>query len=105
MRRVFDAVLLMTTTVLLVNSTPADAAQIKEVTFESQGETLVGNLYLPDDYVAGQELPGVVVTGSWTSVKGQMSDLYIEKPFISSACRCLGRFNRGNKRYIGYVFH
>lgn len=57
----------------------AEAAQVREVTFESQGETLVGNLYLPDDYVAGQELPGIVVTGSWTSVKEQMSGLYAEE--------------------------
>lgn len=76
MKRVFDAVLLATATTLLVNAAAAEAAQVKEVTFESQGETLVGNLYLPDDYVAGQELPGVVVTGSWTSVKEQMSGLY-----------------------------
>ena len=59
-------------------ATAAEAVQVKEVIFESQGETLDGNLYLPDDYVAGQELPGVVVTGSWTSVKEQMSGLYAE---------------------------
>jgi fermentation-respiration switch protein FrsA (DUF1100 family) len=39
----------------------------------------MGDLYLPDDYVAGQTLPGVVVTGSWTSVKEQMSGLYAEE--------------------------
>ncbi|MEO1447677.1 MAG: alpha/beta hydrolase, partial [Cyanobacteria bacterium J06635_11] len=60
-------------------ATQAQAAQVKEVTFESHGQTLVGNLYLPDDYTAGQELPGVVVTGSWTSVKEQMSGLYAEE--------------------------
>ncbi|MEO0394456.1 MAG: alpha/beta hydrolase [Cyanobacteria bacterium P01_A01_bin.137] len=59
-------------------ATQAEAAQVKEVTFESHGHTLVGNLYLPDDY-AGQELPGIVVTGSWTSVKEQMSGLYAEE--------------------------
>lgn len=58
---------------------PTQAAQVKEVTFESQGKTLVGDLYLPDDYVEGQELPGIVVTGSWTSVKEQMSGLYAEQ--------------------------
>ncbi|MGD1855943.1 MAG: alpha/beta hydrolase [Leptolyngbyaceae cyanobacterium] len=76
MKRLFNTVLLTATVTLM--ATAAEAVQVKEVIFESQGETLVGNLYLPDDYVAGQELPGVVVTGSWTSVKEQMSGLYAE---------------------------
>ncbi|MBD2259328.1 alpha/beta hydrolase [Pseudanabaena sp. FACHB-2040] len=65
-------------TAILIAAT-AEAAQVRQVTFESQGETLVGNLYLPDNYTAGQELPGIVVTGSWTSVKEQMSGLYAEE--------------------------
>ncbi len=48
----------------------------KSVTFESQGETLVGTLFLPDNYQEGQKLPGVVVTGAWTTVKEQMSSTY-----------------------------
>ena len=77
MKLLLNAALL--TAASLAISTQAQAAQMKEVTFESQGHSLVGNLYLPDDYVEGQELPGVVVTGSWTSVKEQMSGLYAEE--------------------------
>ncbi|MEO1038428.1 MAG: alpha/beta hydrolase [Pseudomonadota bacterium] len=46
------------------------------VTFESQGETLVGNLYLPDGASSTQRLPAVVVTGAWTTVKEQMPATY-----------------------------
>ena len=76
MKCLVNALLLTATTAVLATAASAEAAQVREVTFESQGERLVGNLYLPDDYVAGQTLPGVVVTGSWTSVKEQMSGLY-----------------------------
>ena len=54
----------------------SEAAIIKRVTFSSQGQTLVGDLYLPDDYSDGQKLPGVVVTGAWTTVKEQMAGTY-----------------------------
>lgn len=78
MKRLLNALLLAAGTALFATSASVEAAQVRKVTFESQGETLVGNLYLPDDYVPGQALPGVVVTGSWTSVKEQMSGLYAE---------------------------
>ena len=48
----------------------------QNVVFESAGVPLAGDLYLPDDYQAGDELPGVVVTGAWTSVKEQMPATY-----------------------------
>ena len=48
----------------------------KPVTFESHNQTLVGNLFLPDDYKEGDKLPGVVVTGAWTTVKEQMPTTY-----------------------------
>lgn len=56
--------------------TNAEAAMKKNVTFESENQTLVGNLYLPDDYRDGQKLPGVVVAGAWTTVKEQMPTTY-----------------------------
>jgi uncharacterized protein len=56
----------------------AEAAQVKKVTFESNNQTLVGNLYLPDDYQEETKLPGVVVTGAWTTVKEQMPATYAE---------------------------
>ncbi len=37
-------------------------------TFQSEGETLVGNLYLPATYKAGERLPAIIVTGAWTTL-------------------------------------
>jgi hypothetical protein len=49
----------------------------ERVSFTNVGETLVGTLYRP----AGQEgrLPGILVAGSWTTVKEQMAGLYARK--------------------------
>ena len=55
---------------------PLEAAMKKTVTFESAGQTLAGDLYLPDDYREGDKLPAVVVTGAWTTVKEQMAGTY-----------------------------
>ncbi|PSB05835.1 alpha/beta hydrolase [Pleurocapsa sp. CCALA 161] len=57
----------------------AIAAQIKKVNFTSNNQNLVGNLYLPDDYQEETKLPGVVVTGAWTTVKEQMPATYAEE--------------------------
>ena len=52
-------------------------AQVKtNVTFDSNGSTLAGHLYLPADSEAGDRLPAVVVTGAWTTVKEQMPAMY-----------------------------
>ncbi len=59
-----------------IHSTAAEATMKKSVTFESQGRTLAGDLYLPDSYREGDRLPGVVVTGAWTTVKEQMAGTY-----------------------------
>ena len=48
----------------------------KDVTFESADESLAGHLYLPDGYRKGDRLPGIVVTGAWTTVKEQMPATY-----------------------------
>ena len=66
-------------TLLLPLSMKAQAAQVTEVTFESNNQTLVGNLYLPDDYQEGTKLPGTVITGAWTTVKEQMPANYAEE--------------------------
>ncbi len=66
-------------TLQLSLASKAEAAQVKSVTFENNNQTLVGNLYLPDDYQAGTKLPGVVVTGAWTTVKEQMPATYAEE--------------------------
>jgi fermentation-respiration switch protein FrsA (DUF1100 family) len=49
------------------------------VTFVSEGDTLVGRLYLPASYREGQRLPVVVVTGPWTTVKEQVPARYAQK--------------------------
>lgn len=54
-------------------------AGTNKVSFPSEGETLVGNLYLPKNYSVGQLLPGVIVTGSWTTVKEQMAATYAQE--------------------------
>ncbi|WAZ19453.1 alpha/beta fold hydrolase [Streptomyces cinnabarinus] len=46
-----------------------------KVTFPGAEATLTGNLFLPD---GGTTAPGVVVAGTWTSVKELMADRYAE---------------------------
>ena len=52
---------------------------MRKVQFDSEGESVVGHLYLPVDYDENQKYPAVVVSGSWTTVKEQMAGLYAEK--------------------------
>lgn len=52
---------------------------LNRVTFMSEGQTIVGHLYLPSDYTAGKKLPAAIVTGSWLTVKEQMAGLYAQK--------------------------
>jgi hypothetical protein len=53
---------------------PRAAARRERVTFTSGGEPMIGTLYRPEG--ARGRLPGVVVAGSWTTVKEQMAELY-----------------------------
>ena len=67
------------TAALLMASTAAMAqVETRAVTFENEGATLSGTLYLPEGY-DGQKLPAVVVTGAWTSVQEQMPRVYAEE--------------------------
>jgi fermentation-respiration switch protein FrsA (DUF1100 family) len=52
---------------------------MKKATFPSEGLTLVGNLFLPQNYQEGTKLPAILITGSWTTVKEQMPNLYAQK--------------------------
>lgn len=52
---------------------------INRVTFTSERDTLVGNLFLPASYAPGAKLPLIIVTGSWTTVKEQMPNLYARR--------------------------
>lgn len=49
---------------------------LEVVSFNSDGTRLAGNLRLPAGHDAGDRWPGVVVTGTWTSIKEQMADRY-----------------------------
>jgi uncharacterized protein len=68
--------LLATVAAITLMAGNAEAAQIKKVEFTSQGERVIGNLYLPDDYKEGTKLPAVIVTGAWMTVKEQMPAIY-----------------------------
>ena len=50
----------------------AGAVVQKSVIFPSQHQSPIGQLFLPDGYREGEKLPGVVVTGAWTTVKKQI---------------------------------
>jgi fermentation-respiration switch protein FrsA (DUF1100 family) len=49
---------------------------MNKITFDSEGVTLTGNLYLPE---GPEPAPGVVVAGTWTSVKELMANRYAER--------------------------
>ncbi len=51
----------------------------QRVSFISEGDKLIGILYIPSNYKDGQKLPAVIVTGSWITVKEQMSGTYAKK--------------------------
>ncbi|MCR4265053.1 alpha/beta hydrolase [Nitratireductor sp. ZSWI3] len=62
--------------VLMTSAAHSTDVRTRQVSFESDGETLVGTLYVPAEASASAKLPGILVTGSWTSVKEQMPGLY-----------------------------
>jgi uncharacterized protein len=49
---------------------------MSKITFDADGVTLTGNLYLPEGV---ERAPGVVVAGTWTSVKELMADRYAQR--------------------------
>ena len=71
--------------VLKMNETNAasalqpDDGSSKKVQFPSQGESVVGNLFFPEDYKVTKKYPAIIVSGSWTTVKEQMAGLYAKK--------------------------
>ncbi|GGH42122.1 hypothetical protein SAMN05444007_1275 [Cribrihabitans marinus] len=69
----------LTTAAMLLASTAAIAqVETRSVTFENEGATLSGTLYLPEGH-DGSALPTVVVTGAWTTVQDQMPSIYAEE--------------------------
>ncbi len=65
----------LTTAATLLASTAMADVQTRTVTFENEGATLSGTLYLPEGH-DGARLPVVVVTGAWTTVEEQMPRTY-----------------------------
>lgn len=51
----------------------------EKVTFISDGLVLSGDLYRPKNFNASKKHPAILVGGSWTTVKEQMSGLYASK--------------------------
>ncbi|SHG93090.1 alpha/beta hydrolase [Marivita hallyeonensis] len=69
----------LTTAAALLASTSAIAqVETRTLTFENEGATLSGTLYLPEGH-DGSALPTVVVTGAWTTVEEQMPATYAEE--------------------------
>ncbi len=52
---------------------------MKKVNFQSEGETLIGNLFLPASSTPGERFPAIIVGGSWITVKEQMANFYAER--------------------------
>lgn len=50
--------------------------RVESVRFTSGGETLVGDLYLPDGVSAERPGPAVIVSGAWMTIKDQMPATY-----------------------------
>ncbi|MBS0028287.1 alpha/beta hydrolase [Chitinophaga sp. 22321] len=50
----------------------------QKIQFFSEGALLSGHLYSPDNFNANEKYPTILVGGSWTTVKEQMSGLYAE---------------------------
>ena len=51
----------------------------QDITFMSNGNHIVGQLHLPGETQSGERLPGVVVVGPASSVKGQVPTIYAER--------------------------
>ena len=52
---------------------------LQDATFTSNGNRIVGELHLPGETASGERVPGVVVVGPASSVKGQVPTIYAER--------------------------
>ncbi|MER5918310.1 alpha/beta hydrolase [Streptomyces sp. NPDC001982] len=55
------------------------SAMREDVTFESNGNRLLGHVFLPEELAAGKTVPAVVVVGPASSTKGQVPTVYAER--------------------------
>lgn len=63
----------------LTHTSHAEGFMKKKVSFDSNNDTIVGNLFLPENYDPRQKLPAVIITGAWTTVKEQMPTNYAKE--------------------------
>lgn len=70
--------LMMSTAATLLATTALADVETRSFTFENEGATLSGTLYLPAGH-DGAALPTVLVTGAWTTVEEQMPRVYAEE--------------------------
>lgn len=52
---------------------------MKKVTFKSEGLKLVGNLFIPENYKEGEQLPAIVIATPGGGLKEQTAGIYAEK--------------------------
>jgi pimeloyl-ACP methyl ester carboxylesterase len=55
---------------------PAATFRVERVSFESNGQRVIGNLFLPASASPGARLPAVALLGTWTSVKEMIVPSY-----------------------------
>ena len=67
--------LALTTAATLLATTALADVETRSFTFENEGTTLSGTLYVPEGH-DGSALPTVIVTGAWTTVEEQMPSIY-----------------------------
>ena len=79
MKTVFLVTLVLAMVGVTFAQIKANETTKKRIEFKSEGLVLVGNLHLPTNFDKQKSYRAVVVAGSWTTVKEQMSDLYAAK--------------------------
>lgn len=70
--------LVLTTAATLLATTALADVDTRSFSFENEGATLSGTLYLPEGH-DGSALPTVIVTGAWTTVEEQMPAIYAQE--------------------------
>lgn len=57
----------------------SNTVAMKKISFNSEGAKLIGNLYYPKNFDSSKSYPGLIISGSWTTVKEQMAGLYAKR--------------------------
>jgi uncharacterized protein len=78
-RRSFSISALVAAAGLVAGAAMAADFKAERVTFQSGGQTLVGQLYIPAQVSAAKPGEAAVVTGAWMTVKEQMAGRYAQE--------------------------